>query len=422
MKIENVVIVESSNYLDYYPFHLLHTIFEIRCGALRIFEKYIKIFEDSVLHFSGRQSQTESFLAREFPDNKYVIKGSILMIDGSLIPTKGFYDEIISAVKEKDYAACYYENRLGAIFAKDIALMKGDSDDIFNQTFIFPAEYDPEYERIDLKNAKRINYLWDAIFLNGSAINDDFQLLNKELNPIDSTNFYGTYIFDEANILIGDGAKISPFCVLDARAGDIIIDKNANIMPHSTIIGPCYIGANSIIKVGAKIYNDCSIGAYSKIGGELENTIIHSYSNKQHDGFLGHSYICEWVNLGADTNNSDLKNTYGNIVMHFENRRIPTGKMFMGLLCGDHTKSAINSMFTTGTAAGICSVLFDAGFLPSYIPSFTWGGGKDSKMNNIESAIDVAKKVMERRGKVLLSKEEELIRAEHSRFTSSAAL
>jgi UDP-N-acetylglucosamine diphosphorylase/glucosamine-1-phosphate N-acetyltransferase len=171
------------------------------------------------------------------------------------------------------------------------------------------------------------------------------------------------------------------------------------------------------VKAGAKIYGKTSVGESCKFGGEIENAIIHAYSNKQHEGFLGHSYIGEWVNLGADTNTSDLKNTYANIKVTLEGREIDTEKMFLGLLCGDHTKSAINTSFTTGTVAGVCGILVHDGTLPAVIPSYAWTGRKNSPIYKIDKALDVARIVMARRGKELLPEEELLLRQEYEKVS-----
>ncbi|MFW5663122.1 MAG: hypothetical protein ACOCZW_05305, partial [Bacteroidota bacterium] len=273
-----------------------------------------------------------------------------------------------------------------------------------------------DFNKADIAGVNKINYLYDAIYENAEAIFDDQKILDDSFDSFYPVDWPATYAVNPGDIMIADSVNISPGVVINATEGPVIIDEGAKIMAHASIIGPCYIGKNSTIKIGAKIYEDCSFGPNCKIGGELENTIIHGYSNKQHDGFLGHSYIGEWVNFGADTNNSDLKNTYGNIKIRIEDREIDTGKMFLGLLCGDHTKSGINTMFTTGTVAGICGILVKEWFLPNFIPSFSWGGGKNSPTYKSSKAIETARKVMARRSRELLPEEEKLILAEYKRI------
>ncbi|MFA7626651.1 MAG: hypothetical protein WCZ17_06340, partial [Candidatus Kapaibacterium sp.] len=222
------------------------------------------------------------------------------------------------------------------------------------------------------------------------------------------------------DIRIGNNVKISPSVVIDASEGKVLIDDDVKIMPQATILGPCFIGKGTTVKIGAKIYGETSIGPMCKVGGEIENTIIHAFSNKQHEGFLGHSYIGEWVNLGADTNNSDLKNTYGEINMILPHKEVKSGRIFLGLMCGDHTKSGINTMFTTGTVAGTCAILVKEWFLPNFIKSFSWGGKSNSPAFRFHKAIETAKIVMQRRGKVLTEEEIELLRLEYERICPSA--
>jgi len=271
------------------------------------------------------------------------------------------------------------------------------------------------FEVVELNDIMKIDYIWDSIFLNGKQIAEDSIFL-KNYHSLFQSDHHNVIALNPRNILIGKNSDIYPSVVLDATDGFIVIGDNVKIMPQSTIIGPCYIGNNTIIKIGAKIYGDNSIGEWCKIGGELENSIIHGYSNKQHEGFLGHSYIGEWVNLVADTNNSDLKNTYSEISMTLPHKDIKTNRKFLGLVCGDHTKTGINSMFTTGTVAGVCGILVKEWFLPNYINSFTWGGKQDSPHYKFEKAIETAKIVMERRKRTLSDEEIVLLRIEYDRI------
>ncbi len=175
-------------------------------------------------------------------------------------------------------------------------------------------------------------------------------------------------------------------------------------------MGPCSIGNGTIVKAGARIYEDTSVGEVCKVGGEVESSIIHSFSNKQHDGFLGHSYLGMWVNLGADTNNSDLKNNYGSVKVVINDEQIDSGSQFMGLTMGDHAKTAINTMFNTGTVVGVACNVFGGGFPPKYIPSFTWGGPEAITTYAMERSIEVAKRAMARRNVQLTDATERLLK------------
>jgi UDP-N-acetylglucosamine diphosphorylase/glucosamine-1-phosphate N-acetyltransferase len=203
---------------------------------------------------------------------------------------------------------------------------------------------------------------------------------------------------------------VKPGVVLDAEGGPIYIGKKAKVFPNAVIEGPAFIGDGSMIKIGAKIYENTSIGEVCKVGGEVEGSIIHSYSNKQHDGFLGHAYLGMWVNLGADTNNSDLKNNYGSVRVMINGEEVNSGSMFVGLTMGDHSKAGINTMFNTGTVVGVSSNVFGAGFPPKYIPSFAWGGAEGIETYDIARALEVAQRVMGRRKMQLSGAEEKVLR------------
>jgi len=183
------------------------------------------------------------------------------------------------------------------------------------------------------------------------------------------------------------------------------------VFPNATIEGPAFVGDDSRIKIGAKIYQGTTIGEVCKVGGEVEASIIHSHSNKQHDGFLGHSYLGQWVNLGADTNNSDLKNNYGTVKVYVEGEMVDTGSLFVGLMMGDHSKSGINTMFNTGTVVGVMCNVYGAGFPPKFIPSYTWGGAQELIEYELDKALDTARRVMARRDVQLTQAQEEMLRA-----------
>lgn len=245
---------------------------------------------------------------------------------------------------------------------------------------------------IDSSLYKIYSYLWDLIEDNSNAISYDRKFfIDKSTNK-----FNEIYKVNEKDILIGEDCKIGCGVILDASSGVILIGNNVSIMHNSVIVGPCFIGDNSVIKIGAKIYENTSIGKNCKIGGEVENSIIIGYSNKQHDGFLGHSYIGEWVNIGADTNTSDLKNNYGEIKVQLNNKTVNTGRLLLGSIIGDHSKTSINTMLNTGTIVGVFANIFGSNFPSKNIKSFAWGLDENFKFRK-EDAIQLAKIVMKRR-------------------------
>ena len=248
-------------------------------------------------------------------------------------------------------------------------------------------------------------YLWDFIFdIKDILLRNDTKFFDMKIGG----DFHESCIFlNQKNIHISDSAKISAGVILDASEGPIIIDENAFIDIGVMIKGNTYIGKNSKINPGAKLNGEISIGPYCKIGGEVEATIFHGYSNKQHDGYIGHSYIGEWVNLGANTNNSDLKNNYGKIKFDLGFKKIDTNEMFIGSMIGDFSKIAISTMLNTGTYIGMGANVFGSGFQNKLIQSFSWGKKEVTDFKKFLSTLEVVKS---RRDENISEKEKNLLR------------
>ena len=250
------------------------------------------------------------------------------------------------------------------------------------------------------------------------AIAESFGFFSKQLKESLPGHVFGLNV---DRILTGRNCEFAPGIVLDASKGPIIIEANVQIMAHSFIQGPCHIGNGSIIKAGAQIYSGTVIGPHCKIGGEVEQSIFHGYANKQHQGFVGHSYCGEWVNLGALTTTSDLKNTYGEIDVFLRGNRVQTGLTFLGALIGDHTKTAIGTCLSTGTVIGINSSIHDIGaFPPKEISSFSWGTKKSEDAINyiyeLDKALAIAEIVMNRRGKTITNSQKQLFKQEFEKI------
>lgn len=420
----SILLAEPRNAGDLYPFSITHCLWELRCGLFGLFEKYGRYFPEASLHFAGRTAHVASFIARYYPQtgNTLPAAETLIILSANILPDSEFVASL-NAVESGD--GFLLENKdekiIGAIlrgvyargFAAELAEVSGD---VFLDEALRLAERKVSVRR--KVSVEILRYMWDALENNGRAIADDARIFGKTA-PFRSDPASGVIGVNEAAIFAADSAEIAPGVILDATEGPILIAENARIMANSVIMGPCAIGANSIVKIGAKIYGGTSFGAFCKIGGEVENSIVQAFSNKQHDGFLGHSYLCEWVNLGADTNTSDLKNTYAPIVVRLEGRRVSTNRIMLGLLCGDHTKSGINTMFTTGTVIGVSSSVVGADYAPSVIQSFSFGGRPDSAIYNIERALEVARIVMARRGKKLLIEEESILRREFEQIMAN---
>jgi UDP-N-acetylglucosamine diphosphorylase/glucosamine-1-phosphate N-acetyltransferase len=265
-----------------------------------------------------------------------------------------------------------------------------------------------------LPKAKLFTSLWNMVNSNPVIIQSDIKritALNTRIFHRDLKSNQKLDIANLKNVFIDQRTPLYNRVSLQSTDGPIYIEENVTIEPNVTIIGPVVIRAGSLIKAGAKIHPGVTVGPVSKIGGEVENSIIQGYSNKQHDGYLGHSYLGEWCNLGAGTNTSDLKNDYSNVRINIEGEEIETKSLFVGLLMGDHSKSAIGTQFNTGTVVGVSSNIFCSGFPPKWIPNFSWCGPNGIEKYRMEKALEVAKIVMARRKKEISEEEETFLKS-----------
>jgi UDP-N-acetylglucosamine diphosphorylase/glucosamine-1-phosphate N-acetyltransferase len=334
----------------------------LRCGILTIAEKYQKRgFEVGY--------ETEEYLQEKFPSVQHDI-----LVSGSVCPTDSFIDAITSLTEGQ------------ALIQDDQLLAFKGVNWADTPTEIFPFN--------DVLNL--IIRPWDIWTKNAAEMNIDFDVLTKDRfsAPIDSSNtVFGDRIFLE------EGARVKA-SILNATSGPIYLAQNAEVMEGSIVRGGLALGAHSALKLGTKVYGATTLGPHCKVGGEINNSVILGYSNKGHDGFLGNSAIGEWCNLGADTNNSNLKNNYDEVKAwsYVDGRFSKTGQQFCGLIMGDHSKSGINTMFNTGTVVGVSANVYGAGFPRNFIPSFTWGGPQGTTEYMIKKALDTANRMMQRRG------------------------
>ena len=241
-----------------------------------------------------------------------------------------------------------------------------------------------------------VMHTWDIFSKNDAAIREDFEFLtaDRKSKPIPkSVNVLG-----HENIFIEEGAKLE-FVTLNATSGPIYIGKDTEIMEGSVIRGPFALCEGAVVKMAAKIYGATTVGPHSRIGGEVNNSVISAYSNKGHDGFLGNSVLGEWCNIGADSNNSNLKNNYEEVKLwSYETEGFAkTGLQFCGLMMGDHSKCGINTMFNTGTVIGVSANIFGSGFPRNFVPSFSWGGASGFSTYITKKAFETARIVMSRR-------------------------
>jgi UDP-N-acetylglucosamine diphosphorylase/glucosamine-1-phosphate N-acetyltransferase len=253
------------------------------------------------------------------------------------------------------------------------------------------------YEIIDyLEDSLTVQNTWDIFSNNDAALRADFELVtqDRKSQPIPKS----VNVIAPENIFIEEGAKLE-FVTLNASTGPIYIGKDAEIMEGSVIRGPFALCEGAGVKLATKVYGATTVGPYSKIGGEVNNSVLFAYSNKGHDGFLGNSVLGEWCNIGADSNNSNLKNNYEEVKLwSYETESFAkTGLQFCGLIMGDHSKCGINTMFNTGTVIGVSANIFGSGFPRNFVPSFSWGGAAGFTTYTTSKAFATAKLVMSRR-------------------------
>jgi len=281
----------------------------------------------------------------------------------------------------------------------------------------------PELDIVDCPEGMVLaSRLWDLVHALPQAAAADFPYLEDCLQllgdaaPPEGVDLSARLIAAE-RIHIEAGATVGPYCVIDASQGPVVIDRGVQMGPFCVVEGPCYIGEASRLKPGARLLGGNHLGPCCRVAGEVAESILQGYANKQHDGFLGHAYLGEWTNLGADTNNSDLKNNYGAVQVSLLGRTVNTGERFVGLMMGDHAKTGINTMFNTGTVVGIFANVWGGGFPPKEVPPFSWGGPQDGiAAYELEKALETARVVKGRRGRKLAPCEEELLRHLHARY------
>jgi UDP-N-acetylglucosamine diphosphorylase/glucosamine-1-phosphate N-acetyltransferase len=372
------------------PLTFLRPVADVRIGILTIREKWEKMLGVPT------SSLTESHLAKKFP---IVKEENNVLINGAVCPN----EEIIGLIQNmKPHQTIVHADTIIAmhVTAKEL-------EDTIEHT------QDSTVEEIDVTQFPlKILYPWDIFTKNSEAIQADFELITKgrKSQKLSATNT----VIGDGKIFLEKGAVVEG-AILNAKSGPIYIGADAEIMEGATIRGPFALCDHATVKMQAKMYGPTTIGPHCKVGGEINNSVLFAYSNKAHDGFLGHSVIAEWCNLGADTNTSNLKNTYDSIKLWSYRKQtfVDTCQQFCGLIMGDHSKTGIDTMFNSGTVVGVNVNVFGAGFQRNFIPSFTWGGTTGYSGYDLNKAIEVAKKMYERRGLEMDETERTLLSSVH---------
>jgi len=380
----NYILFDDQDRNHLLPLTFLRPVSAIRCGIMTLQEKWERRFKIDFSYFTAK------YLRKKFP---FVILSQNIFINGALFPDEGLQKEISKLSSGQALVSADNKDLLAFIATeKDIERLSLSGLDFLTPELLRGFEIKMYHETYI-----KISRPWHIFSYNEMAISKDFDELTKGRKSalLSQTN----RIVGEENIFIEPGAVVE-FSVINATTGPVYIGSSAEVMENCAIRGPFAMCDSSVLKMGAKIYGATTIGPHCKIGGEVNNSVFFGYSNKAHDGFLGNSVIAEWCNLGADTNNSNLKNTYDIVKLwsYPEGHFVSTGLQFCGLIMGDHSKTSINTMFNTGTVIGISANIFGDGFPRNYIPSFSWGGAAGFKKFIFQRAIDVATTVCSRRG------------------------
>ena len=379
MKIDRLLFEDKNIIKDFFPLTFTRPSAELRAGILTFAERWQRLL--GITHVD--------YLTADYLQGKYPYTGVseevTLYIYANFLPTPRFLEQVRSLEVGESIT---YQGRQLAFLGKSITLSSIPSIEWEEPLVLFEKPT-------------------DLFTYNDKAIEFDFELLTKGRTsaPLSPTN---GFLGDKANLFIEEGAKVE-FATLNCQKGKIYIGKDVEIMEGSHLRGPIALCEHATINMGAKLYGATTIGPYSKVGGEISNSVIWGYSNKGHDGFLGNSVLGQWCNLGADTNVSNLKNTYNTIQLWDYQRGDYTssGLQFCGVLMGDHSKTAINTQINSGTTVGVFANLFSAGFPSKYIPNFAWGASAEKY--RLEEAFAVAERVMARRGIAFDEKEQDIL-------------
>jgi UDP-N-acetylglucosamine diphosphorylase/glucosamine-1-phosphate N-acetyltransferase len=404
----NIVFFEDDKALDFEPLALSHPVYSLLFGCSKIYEKWVKALKPRRCSFVCRP-----YLSRTLESEGKGIKepsgpSDFIFINGRFLPG----NDAVSHIKSL---------RAGHSLASDDSLLAFRIDlesrpdltgllGLLHQSDVLLKIRSTFHEK-SIK-ARSVNYLWDLVNINGDLISSEFKTFKTKAGNKGRINLRSGLI-RKGNIFVAPGVEIAPQVVIDATHGPVIIERGTVVEPLTFIQGPCYVGPNCRI-VGGKIREGCSFGPVCRVGGEVEKTIMLGYCNKYHEGFLGHSYLGEWINLGAMTCNSDLKNNYGQIAVTVNGIDIDTGQIKVGCFIGDHTKTGIGTLLNTGMTIGFSCNLYGGGlFTDRAIPSFSWGTPGNLVDYRLDRAMETAAASMNRRDVAFSEVQRKLFEAVH---------
>ena len=385
----SILLSDADHWKRLLPLTFTRPVGALRPGMLTIADAWWRMTEMPIGY------RTEEYLRAKYPEVK---SEAVREVDASLLPSP----DLVSAVLDLEAGQALVKDGRALAFC-----IAGENKVAIGDWSAVPAYFTVNEFAGDVV---RFDRPWRIFQHCGAAIINDFALLTEGRRS-QRLSAYNTVIGDPNLIFLEEGAVVEA-SILNTKNGPIYIGKNAEVMEGCMIRGPLALGEGAQLKMGAKIYGPCAFGPECRVGGEVNNSVLLGFSNKGHDGFLGNSVLGEWCNLGADTNTSNLKNTYGEVKAwsYAEEAMIDTGTRFCGMVMGDHSKSGINTMFNTGTVVGVCANIFGSDFPPKHVPSFSWGGANGLSTYALDKAIETCKRVMERRHVAFTSVDEAMLR------------
>lgn len=399
----HVVIFEGSRWVTFAPLSLSRPVFALATGASSLLEKQIRHLRPTRLTLWVRPQMEAFCRERILPHLKVPTKINeplddepALLFSGRTVHFGEFewLSEEAVALDEGEIVRFAHVQRQG-LAPSDVIERTPKWLELLNLPHTAPR-------------ARMVDSLWDLIHWNEESLVEDFADLYSQASAPRPGGPY--HLVNEGDVWMGAEVKLGPGCVLDASKGPIILSRGASIGANSVLTGPCWIGAYARVRPLTQIREGTSVGTMCVVGGEISHSIMLGYSNKSHEGFLGHSYVGKWVNLGSGTTTSNLKNTYGEIRARIGIREIPTGRQFLGAVIGDHSKTAILSRLAAGSYLGFFSMLDGIGTSSRYVPSFTFQTGKGPEPYQMAKAIEVTKRVFARRDREFNDVDEQIMR------------
>jgi UDP-N-acetylglucosamine diphosphorylase/glucosamine-1-phosphate N-acetyltransferase len=401
-----LIIFEDGRQDCFGPLTVLRPAFDLRCGALLLREK-LELRRPGSRCALVPRAELADLVAETYPDRgvEGLTDEPALVLSARVIVD----DALLDALSEPS------EETLLASGGTPVgAVLQGGA----RQRVRALAESGGDLSALGVERtvevpARVATYPWELVNLTAEEIEADARVLGT-VGQSGATVHERAHLENPSRIALGPGTVVGPGAVLDAGRGAILVGRDVTIMPNAYVQGPAVLGERSVVRAGASIYGGVSLGPACKVGGEITESVLHSYSNKQHGGFLGHSYLGSWVNLGAGTDNSDLKNNYGSVRVELGGEVVETGSVFVGAVVGDHSKTAIGTVLNTGTVVGVFVNVLARGFPPKTIRSFSWGTDAGFVEYDIERAIETARRVTARREAELTPAMEALIRRAHA--------